>query len=148
MSTAIHITLIVTAHAPLIASFQPSLDNMSGSEVSHSCITSLVPRPLPDFISQLWRNLDFLHSCEIKSGGSGLGTRLLYSLIQSDKNPIPLLHTCSVHLPFCIISYTLHFVILVCYTCMYTSWFSLVLATHLCLQVISSGRLSNSSADS
>ena len=34
---------------------------------------SLVPRPLPDFISQLWRKLSsFLHSCEIKSG-SGLG---------------------------------------------------------------------------
>ena len=31
---------------------------------------SLVPRPLPDFISQI-----FLHGCEIKSG-SGLGTRL------------------------------------------------------------------------
>ena len=30
---------------------------------------SLVPRPLPDFISQPWRK------CEIKSG-SGLGTRL------------------------------------------------------------------------
>ena len=38
---------------------------------------SLVPRPLPDFISQLWRKIDpiFLHSCEIKSG-NGLGTRL------------------------------------------------------------------------
>ena len=38
---------------------------------------SLVPRPLPDFISQLWRKNRkiFLHSCEIKSG-SGLGTRL------------------------------------------------------------------------
>ena len=36
---------------------------------------SLVPRPLPDFISQLWRKIEFLHSCEIKSG-SGLGTRL------------------------------------------------------------------------
>ena len=34
--------------------------------------SSLVPRPLPDFISPLW---NFLHSCEIKSG-SGLGTRL------------------------------------------------------------------------
>ena len=32
---------------------------------------SLVPRPLPDFISQLI----FLHRCKIKSG-SGLGTRL------------------------------------------------------------------------
>ena len=32
---------------------------------------SLIPRPLTDFISQLWR----LQSCEIKSG-SGLGTRL------------------------------------------------------------------------
>ena len=36
--------------------------------------SSLVPRPLPDFISQPWRKI-FLHSCEIKSG-SGLGTRL------------------------------------------------------------------------
>ena len=37
---------------------------------------SLVPRPLPDFISQLGRKfLSFLHSCEIKSG-SGLGMRL------------------------------------------------------------------------
>ena len=34
--------------------------------------SSLVPRPLPDFISLLW---SFLHSREIKSG-SGLGTRL------------------------------------------------------------------------
>ena len=33
---------------------------------------SLVPRPLPDFISLLWC---FLHNYEIKSG-SGLGTRL------------------------------------------------------------------------
>ena len=32
---------------------------------------SLVPRPLPDFISQPWRKI----GCEIKSG-SGLGTRL------------------------------------------------------------------------
>ena len=43
---------------------------------------SLVPRPLPDYISQLWRKLgqknntaEFLHICEIKSG-SGLGMRL------------------------------------------------------------------------
>ena len=35
---------------------------------------SLVPRPLPDFISLPI----FLHGCEIKSG-SGLGTRLLFS---------------------------------------------------------------------
>ena len=34
---------------------------------------SLVPRPLPDFISQPWRKI-FLHGCEIKSG-SGMGTR-------------------------------------------------------------------------
>ena len=33
---------------------------------------SLVPRPLPDFISQPI----FLHGCDIKSG-SGLGTRLV-----------------------------------------------------------------------
>ena len=33
---------------------------------------SLVPRPLPDFISQPWRKI---HGCAIKSG-SGLGTRL------------------------------------------------------------------------
>ena len=38
--------------------------------------TSLVPRPPPDFISQLWRKLNFfLHGCERKSG-SGLGMRL------------------------------------------------------------------------
>ena len=37
---------------------------------------SLVPRPFPDFISQMWQKLGrFLHSCDIKSG-SGLGTRL------------------------------------------------------------------------
>ena len=41
--------------------------------VSH--FLSLVPRPLPDFISQI-----FLHSCEIKSG-SGLGTRLPFPLL-------------------------------------------------------------------
>ena len=35
---------------------------------------SLIPRPLPHFISQLWI-LIFLHSCEIKSG-SGLGMRI------------------------------------------------------------------------
>ena len=35
-------------------------------------IGSLIPRPLPDFISQPWRKI----GCEIKSG-SGLGTRLL-----------------------------------------------------------------------
>ena len=34
-------------------------------------VLSLVPRPLPDFISQPWRKI----GCEIKSG-SGLGTRL------------------------------------------------------------------------
>ena len=34
---------------------------------------SLVPRPLPDFISQPWTI--FLHGCEIKSG-RGLGARL------------------------------------------------------------------------
>ena len=36
-------------------------------------ITSLVPRPLPESISQLWRTT----ACEIKSG-SGLGSRLSY----------------------------------------------------------------------
>ena len=42
--------------------------------------TSLVPRPLPDFISQPWI---FLHGYEIKSG-SGLGTRLyVYRCMQS-----------------------------------------------------------------
>ena len=35
---------------------------------------SLISRPLPDFISQLWRNSEFLHSCKIKSG-SGLFVR-------------------------------------------------------------------------
>ena len=35
--------------------------------------SSLIPRPLPDFISQPWRKIG---SCEIKSG-RGLGTRLL-----------------------------------------------------------------------
>ena len=34
--------------------------------------SSLIPRPLPDFILQLWRKIG---SCEIKSG-SGLGTKL------------------------------------------------------------------------
>ena len=34
-------------------------------------VLNLIPSPLPDFISQLWR----LQSCEIKSG-SGLETRL------------------------------------------------------------------------
>ena len=57
--------------------------------VSLPLLHSLVPRPLPDFISQPWRKIDFsprlrdkiwewpgvLHGCEIKSG-SGLGTRL------------------------------------------------------------------------
>ena len=48
---------------------------------------SLVPRPLPDFISQPWRKI-FLHGCEIKSG-SGLGTRLgeahsVYTTLPSD----------------------------------------------------------------
>ena len=38
---------------------------------------SLIPRPLPDFISQL---LSFLHSCEIKSESS-LGTRLCKRLV-------------------------------------------------------------------
>ena len=44
-------------------------------------LPSLVPRPLPDFISQPWRKIGiflhgiFLHGCKIKSG-SGLGTRL------------------------------------------------------------------------
>ena len=37
---------------------------------------SLVPRPLPDFISQLWRN-----SCKIKSE-SGLGTRFVRRVIR------------------------------------------------------------------
>ena len=37
----------------------------------------LVSRPLPDFISQLWRKLGFFHKSEIKSG-SGLGTRLIH----------------------------------------------------------------------
>ena len=40
---------------------------------------SLVPRPLPDFISQPI----FLHGCEIKSG-SGLGTRLPRASITHD----------------------------------------------------------------
>ena len=38
-------------------------------------ICSLIPRPLPDLVSQPWRI--FLHNCKIKSG-SGLGTRLQY----------------------------------------------------------------------
>ena len=41
-------------------------------------LCSLVPRPHPDSISQLWRKIPiFLHSCEIKSGW-GLGTRLSF----------------------------------------------------------------------
>ena len=50
---------------------------MADSCMADSCMGkySLVPRPLPDFISQPWRNPIFLHGCEIKSG-SGLGTRL------------------------------------------------------------------------
>ena len=40
---------------------------------------SLVPRPLQDFVSQLWI---FLHGCEIKSG-SGLGTRLPFALMMT-----------------------------------------------------------------
>ena len=42
-------------------------------------VWSLVPRPLPDFISQLSQ---LSHSCEIKSG-SGLGTRLYSCEIKS-----------------------------------------------------------------
>ena len=38
---------------------------------------SLIPRPLPDFVSQLWI---FLHGCKIKSG-SGLGKRLPFTLM-------------------------------------------------------------------
>ena len=38
-------------------------------------MASLVPRPLPDFILQLWRT-DFLEGGDIKSG-SGLGMRLV-----------------------------------------------------------------------
>ena len=43
--------------------------------------TSLVPRLLPDFISQLWRNIGFLRSCEIKSWewpGMRLGMNITY----------------------------------------------------------------------
>ena len=40
--------------------------------------SGLVPRPLPDFISQPWR----IHGCEIKSG-SGLGTRLPFLSVQA-----------------------------------------------------------------
>ena len=43
-------------------------------------IISLVPRPLPDFISQLWRKKFFLHNCKIKSG-SALGMRLTCKLM-------------------------------------------------------------------
>ena len=46
-------------------------------------MSSLVPRPLPDFISlaavEKTQLRDFLHSCKIKSG-SGLGTRLTITL--------------------------------------------------------------------
>ena len=61
--------------------------------------TSLVPRPLPDFILQLWRKIG--HGCEIKSG-SGLGTRLyphslhqivLFQLQASSRCVSPLLLT-------------------------------------------------------
>ena len=45
--------------------------------VRHTVVLiSLVPRPLPDFISQPWRKI---HGCEIKSG-SGLGTRLGFDI--------------------------------------------------------------------
>ena len=46
-------------------------------------IGRLIPRPLPDFISQLWRT-DFFHSCAMKSW-SGLGMRLLRCLLPSGK---------------------------------------------------------------
>ena len=46
---------------------------------SHTkCLASFIPRPLPDFILQLWRKLRVFLSCETKSG-SGLGTRLSLS---------------------------------------------------------------------
>ena len=45
-------------------------------------VPSLIPRPLPDFISQPWRKINFLHGCKIKSW-SGLGTRLNSSYISS-----------------------------------------------------------------
>ena len=36
-----------------------------------TAVPSLIPRTLPDFITQPWRKIDFLYSCEIKSA-SGL----------------------------------------------------------------------------
>ena len=45
---------------------------------------SLVPGPLPDFISQLWIPI-FLQGCEIKSG-SGLGTRLGEVVVHTTKS--------------------------------------------------------------
>ena len=41
---------------------------------SDAVMCSLVPRPLPDFVSQPWRKIG--HICKIKSG-SGLGMRLV-----------------------------------------------------------------------
>ena len=51
---------------------------------------SLVPRPLPDFISQPWR---ILHGCEIKSG-SVLGMRLAYLSICEKEDGAYILEAC------------------------------------------------------
>ena len=56
--------------------------NIHGVWRWHECIfSSLVPRPLLDFISQLWRNSTFLHSCKIKSGSMQPGNEAKYSLL-------------------------------------------------------------------
>ena len=50
-----------------MSTLHSAASSLSNFDDTISTISSLVPRPLPDFISQPW--------CEIKSG-SGLGTRL------------------------------------------------------------------------
>ena len=66
----IHVALITNSHVSLITSFQPPLATSDAIRTQTTfVVSSLVPRPLPDFILQLRMG------CEIKSG-SGLGTRL------------------------------------------------------------------------
>ena len=55
-------------------------------------VWSLVPRPLPDFISQLSQ---LSHSCEIKSG-SGLGTKLHSCEIKSGSGLGTRVHSCEI----------------------------------------------------
>ena len=70
------VELLCTEDAVIEMLLSLDIKKANGQDGKSYGLCSLIPRPLPDFISQPWIfSRGFFHGCEIKSG-RGLGTRL------------------------------------------------------------------------